>query len=197
MSLVRTFLENRDQPIQVHLDRTVTQYHQSGPMKEPCVIASGDPDRVTSKAGRVLSGGLESLLARCVDSSVTLYQDFDVTNLMKERVVTALLDASGKVDKVQGGVITLISRTMKGTGLRMHCRADKVLFFHCEVPVDAGPGIQIEDGPDIPAPLFPNPAYRPDYVFEVLLEHKGKIAYTYVPASAVLFLATPMSIALV
>ena len=182
MSIVRTFLENRDQPIQVHLDRTVTQYHQSGPMKEPCVIASGDPDCVTSRAGRVLSGGLADLLALCVGSNVSIYQDFEVTNLMTERAASSLLDASGKVDKAKDGVVTLISRTMKGRGLRMHVRAEKVLFFHCEVPVDAGMGIQEDD---------------PNAILEVRLEHKGRTMYAYVPASAVLFLATPMAIALV
>ena len=182
MSIVRTFLENRDQPIQVHLDRTVTQYHQSGPMQEPCVLMSGDPDHATSRAGRVLSGGLESMLAQYVDSDLTPFLDFEVTNAMAERMVTALYDASGHVEKVENGVITIRSRTMRGNGFRMYVPTPKVLFFYASTPVDAGPGIDVDD---------------PNAILEVRMEHKGRLGYAYVPASSVLFILTPMAIALV
>ena len=179
------------EPVQVHLARTVTQYTNIGPMKEPVVLASGDADKITSVAGRVFAGPLSSLLARAAEE-VTLYLDFEVVNLTGDRPKTTLLDFGGRIESASP--LVLRSRTVKGFGMRLHLDPARILFFHQPEKLTDVPEWQnVEHRFDDGSIRLPPPA-----ILELqLVSPKGSPLFAYVPASEVLFLVTPMAIALV
>ena len=188
MSLVRTFYELiNDAPVQVELDRTVTQYTQAGPILKPTVIASGEESPLrkgdvilTSRASRVLRGTIPALLRRAVGRDLTLYLDHVVTILTKDRPEASLLDLSGRLEGADG-VVALRSRAMTGTWMKLYADPGRILFFSAEEPVEAEvwtPG-QMEQG----------------ITFEIKLSNKGQVRYVYVPAERVLSISAMSSLA--